>query len=37
VDEFLVGKTVQRVGSTNIRLAKASLPAQITVAVLDYA
>jgi L-ascorbate metabolism protein UlaG (beta-lactamase superfamily) len=37
VDEFLVGKTVQRVGSTNIRLAKASLPAQMTVAVLDYA
>jgi L-ascorbate metabolism protein UlaG (beta-lactamase superfamily) len=37
VDAFLEGKTVQRVGSTNLRLAKSSLPAQMTVSVLDYA
>ena len=37
VDGFLEGKTVQRVGSNNLRLSKSSLPAQTTVAVLDYA
>ena len=37
VDAFLEGKTVQRVGSTNLRLSKATLPAQTTVSVLEYA
>jgi L-ascorbate metabolism protein UlaG (beta-lactamase superfamily) len=37
VDACLEGKTVQRVGGTNLRLAKTSLPAQMTVAVLEYA
>jgi L-ascorbate metabolism protein UlaG (beta-lactamase superfamily) len=36
VDEFLEGKTVQRVGSTNMRVSKADLPAEVTVMVLDY-
>jgi L-ascorbate metabolism protein UlaG (beta-lactamase superfamily) len=35
-DPFLAGKTVQRVGSTDIRLAKATLPEQLTAYVLDY-
>jgi L-ascorbate metabolism protein UlaG (beta-lactamase superfamily) len=37
VDEFLQGKTVERVGSTDIRIARDSLPAAQTTFVLDYA
>lgn len=36
VDDFLVGKTVQRPNSTTMRLSKATLPAQTTVVVLNY-
>jgi len=36
VDDFLVGKTVERVGSTTIRFSKAELPADTTTMVLDY-
>jgi L-ascorbate metabolism protein UlaG (beta-lactamase superfamily) len=35
-DAFLEGKTVQRVGSTTLRISKAELPAEQTVMVLDY-
>lgn len=37
VDAFLEGKTVQRVGSATMNVGRASLPAQTTVVVLDYA
>lgn len=36
VDDFLVGKTVERVGSTTIRLSKAELLAEPMTMVLDY-
>jgi len=36
VDDFLVGKTVQRPNSTTISLSKPTLPAQSTVVVLNY-
>jgi L-ascorbate metabolism protein UlaG (beta-lactamase superfamily) len=36
VDPFVEGKVVQRVGSTNMRVSKADLPAETTVFVLDY-
>ncbi len=36
VDDFLVGKTVQRPNSTTISLSKPTLPAQTTVVVLNY-
>jgi L-ascorbate metabolism protein UlaG (beta-lactamase superfamily) len=36
VDAFLEGKTVERVGSTTMRLSADSLPAEQTVMVLDY-
>ena len=35
-DAFLQDKTVQRVGATDIRLAKADLPPSLTAYVLDY-
>jgi L-ascorbate metabolism protein UlaG (beta-lactamase superfamily) len=35
-DAFLEGKTVERVGSTDTRIARDSLPADLTVMVLDY-
>ncbi|HLB24045.1 MAG TPA: MBL fold metallo-hydrolase [Dehalococcoidia bacterium] len=35
-DAFLEGKTVQRVGSTDLRLARADIPDTLTVYVLDY-
>jgi L-ascorbate metabolism protein UlaG (beta-lactamase superfamily) len=35
-DAFLAGKTVQQVGSTDIRIARAELPAELTAFVLDY-
>ena len=35
-EPFLEGKTVQRVGSTDIRLARATLPTDLTAYVLDY-
>lgn len=37
VDAFLEGKQVQRVGSTDRRLSRDSLPSATTVMVLDYA
>ncbi len=37
VDPFLEGKTVERVGSTTMRLSRDVLPDQTTVMVLDYA
>jgi L-ascorbate metabolism protein UlaG (beta-lactamase superfamily) len=36
IDEFVEGKTVQRVGSTSARLSKDNLPDETTVMVLDY-
>lgn len=36
-DAFLAGKAVQQVGSTDIRIARAELPAELTAFVLDYA
>jgi L-ascorbate metabolism protein UlaG (beta-lactamase superfamily) len=36
VDDFLVGKTVQRPSSTTISLSPSTLPAQTTVVVLNY-
>jgi L-ascorbate metabolism protein UlaG (beta-lactamase superfamily) len=35
-DPFLAGKTVERVGSTDIRIARADLPPELTAYVLDY-
>ncbi|MEX0749321.1 MAG: MBL fold metallo-hydrolase [Dehalococcoidia bacterium] len=35
-EPFLVGKTVERAGSTTIRLSAADLPAALTAYVLDY-
>ena len=35
-DAFLADKTVQRVGATDIRIAKAELPPDLTAYVLDY-
>jgi len=35
-DAFLEGKTVQRVGSTDLRLTPADIPAALTAYVLDY-
>jgi L-ascorbate metabolism protein UlaG (beta-lactamase superfamily) len=35
-DPFLEGKTVERVGSTTIRIARDSMPASLTAYVLDY-
>ncbi len=35
-DPFLAGKTVRRVGATDIRIVRASLPAELTAFVLDY-
>jgi L-ascorbate metabolism protein UlaG (beta-lactamase superfamily) len=35
-DAFLEGKTVERVGSTNLRIASPELPAELTAYVLDY-
>jgi len=35
-DQFLQGKTVQRIGSTTTRVARDALPATATVMVLDY-
>ena len=37
VDPFLVNKTVQRPGTTTLRLSRALLPAQSTVTVLNFA
>jgi L-ascorbate metabolism protein UlaG (beta-lactamase superfamily) len=36
IDPFVEGKVAQRVGSTNMRVSKADLPAETTVFVLDY-
>jgi L-ascorbate metabolism protein UlaG (beta-lactamase superfamily) len=36
IDQFTEGKTVERVGSTTMRLSQDSLPAETTVMVLDY-
>ncbi len=36
VDQFLEGKTVERVGSTDIRIARDALPEALTAYVLDY-
>jgi hypothetical protein len=35
-DPFLAGKTVQRIGSTDVRIARDGLPEQLTAYVLDY-
>jgi L-ascorbate metabolism protein UlaG (beta-lactamase superfamily) len=35
-DAFLAGKTVQRTGSTTLRIAPGALPAELTTYVLDY-
>jgi L-ascorbate metabolism protein UlaG (beta-lactamase superfamily) len=35
-EAFLAGKTVQRVGDTTLRVARADIPAELTAYVLDY-
>lgn len=35
-DAFLAGKTVQRIGSTDVRIARDDLPGELTAYVLDY-